>query len=154
MRTVLLLLAALGGGVTHAEAPSASDRFHLFNRCGPMDVVVENLTTDASEINLTKNSLQAAAESRLRAARLYSADAPPYLYLNVHVVGGAYSIELSYKRRVCHSAISQCGYAKTWDRGSTGAHGRNAGFIRSNVSRHMDQFLVEYLRVNEESCSI
>ena len=37
-------------------------------------------------------------------------------------------------------------------RGSTGTHGGDAGFILSAVSQHLDKFLVEYLRVNEENC--
>ena len=40
----------------------------------------------------------------------------------------------------------------TWQSGSTGTHGTDSSFILSNVSRHLDKFLAEYLRVNEEDC--
>ena len=153
MRTVLLLLAVLGGGLAHAEAPSAFDRFRLFNHCGPLDFVVEGLPTGASEIGLTESSLQAAVESRLRAARLFDEDVLPYLYLNVNVFGAAFSIDLRFNKTVDDVATDLRRQATTWQVGGTGTHGKNAGYIRSAVSEFMDQFLVEYLRVNEEACS-
>lgn len=39
-----------------------------------------------------------------------------------------------------------------WQIASFGTHGDDAGLIRSTVVEHMDQFLVEYLRVNQEAC--
>ena len=42
--------------------------------------------------------------------------------------------------------------ASTWHSGAVGTHGDDASYILSAVSRYMDRFLVEYLRVNEEAC--
>lgn len=127
--------------------------FQLFADCQPMDLVVENLNSYASEIDLTKESIQTAAESRLRSARLYvSSLASPYLYINVNVVDRAFSINLGYKKPV-YDPLSDSNYpATTWVTGSTGTHGGNASYILSSVSRYMDEFLVEFLRVNEEAC--
>ncbi len=146
--TVLLVSPA------HAQedAKSLLARFKLFNECKPMKLIVEGLHDDASKIGLTEVQLQAAAESRLRSARLYDAAETPYLYVQVNVVGPAYNISVEYNKVVFDLASGESSLAATWDRGSTGTHGREAGYILSSVSQHMDQFLVEYLRVNEEHC--
>lgn len=68
---------ALSVGAAHALI-SDLDRFELFNNCGPVSVSIEDLAPDAAKIGLTKDSLQAAVESRLRIARLYDpAYSPP-----------------------------------------------------------------------------
>ncbi len=153
---VLAVTAGLAVGAAHAEDISVEDRldrFELFNDCRPMYLLVEDLHSDADEIGLTEESLRAAVESRLRAARLYEGNlGAPYLYLNVGVVGQAHNISLQYKRWMCHSGSDLCGIATTWDTGGTGTHGDDAGYILSNVSRQMDAFLLKYLRVNEEAC--
>ena len=69
------LLAPAAAGQDAGIEPSIK-RFQLFNACRPMRLVVERLGDDATEIGLKKEALQAAAESRLRAARLYTARIP------------------------------------------------------------------------------
>lgn len=47
------------------------------------------------------------------------------------------------------------GLAITWKRTAAamiGAHDKNPGFVLSHISKIMDEFLVEYLRVNDEAC--
>ncbi len=129
------------------------ERFQLFADCQLMWLVVEDLDSDASDIGLTKASIQAAAESRLRSARLYASSLThPYLYINVNVVGGGYNIGLEYNKLVYDPLSDSNGMATTWRIGSTGTHGGTASYILSNVSQHMDKFLAEFLRVNEGSC--
>lgn len=53
-----------------AAVGQVRERFELFNACRPMRLVVEGLPDRAAAIGLTEQSLQAAAESRLRGARL------------------------------------------------------------------------------------
>ena len=79
-------------------------RFQLFSDCGPMRLVVEELDEDAANIGLTEGPIRAAAESRLRSARLYRAGADPYLYIQVTVAGGGFSAML----RAGRSCIMQC----------------------------------------------
>ena len=134
------------------DVESSVARFRLFNECKPMSLVVEKLNDYASTIGLTTDKLQVAVESRLRSARLYDTAEVPFLYVNVHVVDQAFSISVDYEKLVFDSVSGESNKAKTWTTGSTGMHGRNAGYILSSVSRHLDQFLVEYLRVNEEHC--
>lgn len=45
-------------------------------------------------------------------------------------------------------------FATTWLGGSVlGTHGGDASYIVSSLSQHLDQFLTEHLRVNEEACN-
>lgn len=150
----LLLALLLAPAAAGQDAKSDEHlRFELFNDCKPMDLVVERLHDDAGKIGLTKARLQAAAESRLRSARLYDSDAAAYLYMNVAVASPAFSIRLEYRKRVFDPASVKSGYAATWNTGSTGTHGGDAGYIVSALSEKLDRFLVEYLRVNESACS-
>lgn len=130
------------------------ERFRLFNACRPMILVVERLGDDAGKIGLAEENLQVAAESRLRAARLYTEDSEradfAYLYVNINVVGRAYSISVHFNKRVSDT-LGEFGTAITWTSGSTGTSG-NGSFIVSNLSQHLDRFLAAYLRVNEDAC--
>ena len=131
------------------------DRFRLFNTCRPMELTIEELVEDEVSIGLTEKALQAAAESRLRAARLYTKDNikahSASLYVNVKVVGQAFVVSVWYFKGVADE-FGVFSTAVTWYTGSTGTHGRNAGFILSSLSRHLDKFLADYLRVNEAAC--
>ena len=118
-----------------------------------MDIFVGSLDTGATKIGLTKGSIQAAVESRMRSARLYNPDGLHYLYVNVHVVGGAFSSRLKLKKYVLDYASDESYTAVTWENAVTGTHGRDSSYILSSISEQMDQFLVEFLRVNEEACA-
>ena len=75
MRRILALLPLVALLATMAVGPDAAsgwERFNLFNACRPMRLVIQDLDDDATEIGLTREMLKAAAESRLRAARLYT----------------------------------------------------------------------------------
>ena len=159
MRIRLIMAASLAVALVSSTAVGETSafeeqyaRFKLFADCGPMLLVVEELTEPAKKIGLTEEAIQAAAESRLRSARLYSAGADPYLYIQVNVVGGGFSVILKYKKLVSDPLSGEEMYAATWDTGSTGTHSGNPGFILSIASGLLDKFLVEYLRVNEEAC--
>ena len=147
---VALTLSFPASGETFEER---RNRFKLFAECRPMDLVVEGLPSHAAEIGLTKESIRAAAESRLRAARLFSPESEQYLYINVNVVGAAFSISVEYKKLV-YDPLSDLRFsAPTWGRRSTGTHGGQSNNILSILSKTLDQFLVEFLRVNEEACA-
>ena len=130
------------------------NRFRLFDHCRRMNLLVEELPTDALDIGLDEASIQAATESRLRSARLYSSEtnAHSYLYVNVNVVGRTFSASLEYKKMVTDLASEQTRPATTWDTGITGSHGGDGGYVLSALSGEMDRFLVSFLRVNEAAC--
>ena len=93
-----LLGILLTASTVQAQAVSDADRFELFNACRPMMLVVEELPSDAQTVGLTEERIQLAAESRLRAARLYteSREKANYasLYIGINVVGRAVDISV------------------------------------------------------------
>ncbi len=128
-------------------------RFRLLNRCGPVDLVVEGLPSAAAALNLRDEDIRTLGESRLRGARLFSDSAGPYLYINVNVVGRAFSADVEFYKWLNDPISGGNWPAKTWSSGSAGTAGASGGnFILQTLSRHVDRFLLEYLRVNEDYC--
>ena len=84
LAVTLITSTAVGETFTDEELYA---RFMLFAECKPMQLVVADISKDAAKIDLTKESIQAAAESRLRSARLYSTEADQYLFINTNVYG-------------------------------------------------------------------
>ena len=118
-----------------------------------MTLLVEGLPEDATTIGLTKDSIEVAVRSRLRAARLYTEDyAGAWLYVNVGVVGRAFGIETKYQKMVRDTATELEYTATTWDISTTGTHSRNSSYILATVAKYADKFIDEYLRVNEDAC--
>ena len=55
--------------------------------------------------------------------------------------------------KVLYDSVSDLSWAaKTWTGSTFGTHGGNAGHILQVLSEHLDEFILEYLRVNEEFC--
>ena len=127
--------------------------FALYTKCQLMNLVVEDLGRDAAKIGLTRAMIVAAAESRLRSARIFTDKlADSYLYINVNVVGPAVAIDFSFKKLLHDDLSGLNGFGHTWSRGKSGTHGGSEEIILSSVGNLMDEFLVEYLRVNEKAC--
>ena len=151
-----LALALACFGQTEEELTARMLQFRLYNACRPMQLDIQPLADDAAAIGLTKEDLQAAAESRLRAARLYTENIPESggatFSVSVNVVGLAFSLNVEYHKWVTDE-FNRLGTAITWIGGSTGQHGnRNKSFVLSSLSQHLDKFLATYLRVNEAAC--
>ena len=161
MRLIATTLLALLAG-SAASTPSAGqgiyDMFRLFTSCKPIGLVVEDLPQDAIQIGLTKNSIETLVRSRLRAARIYDPDAGesalgPYLYVNVNVVGPAFNAGLELRKKVSDPLSGWSFHAPTWEQGGAGTHGRaSSQFILGALSQYTDEFIDEYLRVNEKAC--
>ncbi len=129
--------------------------FELFLNCKPVSILVEELSDDAKRSRLTEETIIATAESRLRAARIYDNKmiSTPYLHITVTVVGNAFSINVTLNKYLFDDETSMLhGIAMTWTRGLTGTHTNDATFILSGLSRLMDLFIADYLRVNEVAC--
>ncbi|WP_420462034.1 hypothetical protein [Candidatus Palauibacter sp.] len=150
----LLLLPTPCGAQEDMEA--AADRFSLFTRCSSVQLAVATLPDDATDTGLTRDGIQRTARSRLRAARIYHGDevalGVPRLYIQVHVVGVAFSVRVVLSKAVYDPFSNLTLTGATWSRGSVGTHGGNAGYVRQVLSELMDLFIDEYLRVNAESC--
>ena len=116
MRKALALLLPV------ALLPSAAisqvlDRFELFSGCKPMQLVVEALPDDAAATNFTRVTLRGVAESRLRAARLYTeypeiADSA-FPDVNVNVVGRSHRVSVEYRKSV-RDLYGEVGAATNW----------------------------------------
>ena len=137
------------------------ERFQLYNACKPIDFVV--IIDGGSEpiAGITKESLQAAMESRLRVARMFDAKAANHVSYYVHVVSSpdserwTYQTELAFRKSVRDIESGQTRLASTWSRGHTGygpSGSRTEDRILAVLRGYMDEFLVEYLRVNEKAC--
>ena len=168
-----LVLAAPSGAV---EEVTWCDRFGLWNGCRPVDVLVVSLSEDAEKIGLRTEYIETTVRSRLRGARIYGGvprlDEPdwlgwkvrhgsygePSLHVDISVVSLAFDIEVEFRRfvkvqlTVPEGMDPLVGKATTWRTGSTGTHGRDASYILSWVSLHVDEFIDEYLRVNADAC--
>ena len=142
------------------------EMFLLGQPCGgKIGLMVENLDEDAEEISLTKESIEITVRSRLRSAKIYDALSGPYLYVRVHVVGAAVNVQIDFIQSVTKPPIidletEQEVYPQTtfstptWDTASTGTHGYDAGNILEFIAQHTDEFIDEYLRVNEKVCEL
>lgn len=132
-------------------------QFEIFVNCEPVYLTVEGFHNmpHAEKIGLTKTAIINAVESRLRSARVYTNDpANPYqLYINVTVLRSAFSVYIAFHKMLYDFRNRLDGFATTWYRGTTGIHGgQDGGYILSSVSSLIDEFLVEYFRVNEKAC--
>ncbi len=178
-RLVLPIAFALGvmlaGPLSAAEKVSSHDLFQLWNNCGPINMLVANLSADADKIGLRKEDIETTVRSRLRAARIYLVIPEPYLVAHVSVVGHAFSVDVEFKRTVRvpfrkappkvllnNLTVFQTsvpleylvplGHAATWEIGVTGTHGNSPEYILSSVAKFTDRFIDEYLRVNAVAC--
>ena len=152
---VLALVQIAASSSSWAEELSyeeRKERFEFFTACGPMNLVVEGLDKDAQSLGLSESRLTAAIESRLRSARLFSSDADRYLYLNVNVVGRAFSVTLKFNKRMRDLDSREISLSPSWDAGTTGTHGSGSQFVIDAAIAMFDRFLVDYLRVNEAEC--
>lgn len=131
--------------------------FALFNWCQPMKIVVENLGDEATRLRLTKDRLRSAAESRLRAANLHEEGGDDgdgsYLYVRVGVSRRAFVLDLQYRKLVTDLASEQMFAAPTWDEQVFGTHGGDVLTVTALLSELLDDFMADYLRVNEIACS-
>ena len=154
MARILLALALLGS-YGSARAQFDFELFNLYTDCDSMVLIVSFDPTEGNELQgLTHSVIGNAVESRLRSARLYR-DQPGYpsLIVSVSIVGGAFHGSLRLWKELYDPISGVSHAAPTWSNSSTGTHGSEASYVLSFLSQQIDEFLVEYLRVNEEACA-
>lgn len=158
MRTMIIGALMLASASVQAQDGTAQqyDRFRLYTSCAPLELVVESLHPSAADIRLTEGDIITTVRSRLRGARIYTAKntrlGDLYLYVNIAVVGLAFSISVQLKQTVLNPVLDTYGTATTWSTGSIGTHGTDAGYILQSLGQHADRFVDEYLAVNESAC--
>ena len=162
MRRFAIALVSVGLSVVApvwAKDVTEFDRFSLWNECKPLQLLVASTNQEATKLGLTRESVEIAARSRLRAARIYTAEKnyfpPTTIYVNAHVGRGNtffVSVELWKWLEDEINKISGFWRATTWDTYGFGTHGGNSTTIISIVSQRIDHLIDEYLRVNAAAC--
>ena len=154
-------LLALGGApagaqTSETERAARFERRVLSNGCGPMAVTIRS-----PEHPRLAAPVQDAAQSRLRAARIY-ADALTGQQQSALVVAielvpeygvGRYQVSVKYENPVIDPVT---GLTRTgWGRARFGVEDgvNDDPEILNTVSELLDQFLAAYLRVNAEACA-
>ena len=148
--------------VTQAEALAEAERvtadlLHLYAECGPVGLVV--YVQDGEEINLTKETVEIAARSRLRAARLYAAPlthAAGLLQISA-LIGPkdnhAFTYRVWFEKQKLDLMVGIRDWSSTgWSEWHFGTHGGNANFVLASITRNLDEFIDDYLRVNKDDC--
>lgn len=173
LTTSLLLLLVLfpiyaNAGVSSLNIPG-TERFSLYRGCKPIGLGVHFVPESFEKIGLTYQAIFNRAELKLRSARIYETILPPvppskgekakvdhiprdWLYISTfgNKYGFTIVVELQSWSTLPDYGIS--GPAITWNRVAGGTHGQSADFILSMISKLLDEFIVEYLRVNEKDC--
>ena len=148
--TLLVMFLFVPAFAQEPDYEAYLERFGLLNECRP--VVLDLILPDDAPRELAKRT-RVATESRLRSARLLSADARSLLRVHVNVVDRAFSVNISYVKLMRDLETGLVGLAGFWSRGSTGVYGGvDVGFIVSSVAEKVDEFLADYLRINDAAC--
>ena len=119
-----------------------------------IQVVLEDLSTEAIQIGLKTDSLKATCQLRLgHSGILITSDEKagvPYLYVAVIVRDLAFSVEISFRRTVKFEVRGETLYstAAMWDAGADGVHGKNPDNVVGAVDLKVDEFLKEFLKAN------
>jgi len=102
----------------------------------------------------TEDEVRRAVTSRLRLARLFNdQEEDLLLYVHVHVVGPAFSVNVELWKRLTDKLYSGLSFlASSWDTGYIGTHGDGSSYVISSLGQALDHFIDEYLRVNEKDC--
>ena len=98
--TFALALPLDGQEVTDRE------RFELFTECAPVNMIAPITGEEAEEIGLTEDRIRTMAESRLRAAGLWSEKLSTYLAVGVAVFQEAYAYKVTFTKWVYDSSGS------------------------------------------------
>ena len=138
------------------------DRFKLWAECNPvtLEVFVQQdekaKSIDADSID----AIEVAVRSRLRSARLFKEDDSPVsnlfqngalLNLSIHLFDSAHTIRLSLHKIVTDTISGENYIAPTWQISLLGMRAKKQDYI-DTASNLTDQFIDEYLRVNEPAC--
>ena len=128
----------------------------------PLWLLVGGLTDDAKAIDLARDPLRAATESRLGSAQLHVGPETklpknplrlPSLSVDAEVVGFACLAQLELEKNLIDPATGEESMsAGTRGSGRLGTQGKDAGYIVQLVAEELDKFLAKYLRVNEKDC--
>ena len=175
MTRAILFMAVIGVMAVSASATGTASKANralknaqgqnLYTECAPMGLLVDTLDREAWGMHdLRVEAITNTIESRLRSARIYAsideqAEDPrtrgreQSLYVDIRTGARVFLVELQLYRGVKDFGYGRPGFAVAWTQGAAGLHDGNAHVILGAVAARVDSFIVEYLRVNESSCS-
>ena len=136
------------------QTEADSKRFNLLHDCDPMSLWISLKDDDSTVSGLTKERLRIVAESRLRGARLYSKYPrfSPVLFVSAIVHKSLFSVGVRFRKGLYDPHSEQVDSVTTWEKESSRLYRLDVENIVAVLSMHLDEFIVEYLRVNEEAC--
>jgi len=113
-------------------------------------VLVEKLLEDETKIGLTQEEIQATAEMRLRREGIIIGNniTDPCLYINITVIGSAYSIRVEMREGATLTRIPIPFTVTTWYAESTGTHGGNSNSITIALQERLSGFVNDYYKAN------
>lgn len=129
--------------------------FNLWTSCALVYTGPPLVTDDVHELGLTYQSVWHAAESHLRSARIFEEDvqnADVQLDLQVAILGGAFVVRANLAKWLYDPLSSDIRRAYTWESLSFGTHSGRPEYLRSVLEDALDEFIVDYLRVNAPAC--
>ncbi len=148
--TLLFLLAFDARG----QSVEWMENFQLYTGCKDVSLLVERI--DPNDARLTETRVQTTVRSRLRGARIYTAEMVMnlyYLYVSVGVFRNAYSISVEFNKWLMDREFPELrGIAPTWSSSSIGTHSNDSGYILQNLGELVDTFIDQYLEINEDAC--
>ena len=135
----------------------ARDKFRLWTGCGPIGLRV--YVQNGNVVGLTKETIEITARDRLRNARIYEdpiGTADGILRISVLLMkeGDSTFAHMVWLEKLQFDKSSDLtSWSSTdWREWAFGTHAGNADFILSGISQNIDEFITDYLRVNEPAC--
>ena len=155
MRTILALLMLAAPCIAQTDDPELIKRFQLFANCRPMRVFVV-VALDRATFDDLESQMRAVVEKRMKAARLLATEHVPIPALYVEIDGWqgyAFNVKLAFRKWLYDPISNTTWLGAAWLSSGIGmTDGTNPDPIFTAVNRHMDLFLEQYMRVNQEAC--
>ena len=139
---------------------AARDMFDFFNACEGMAYHVSLSGKRSNDSALSESEIANAIESRLRAARIFEEDAQKAAksYFNVHLTlaGSAASLDIGFEKPgfvdpyFRHRILQVPRGMETWQKSWVVQGGFRSGDVLAQLSKYLDEFIVNYLRVNSD----
>ena len=163
-----VMAATLGPPISHSQAKElgllseaeARDLFALWNECRPISFELKfyNLAK-AKDLDLTRKEVNEMVRNRIRAARIYTEDYEPptgkRLEIGVRVgskANPAFSYLMIFVKQLKDEETGLNLDAASWLKEALEPHRGESAVILYHISQALDEFINEYLRVNESAC--
>ena len=149
---VSVVCACLSPVMPGSGIQTSDSNFYALKGIKAVFVLVEDLPQKAGEMGLTSEDLKAAVAEDLRGAGLsvpdYSTE-DPYLAISFHVVGEAFSIDVSLRENaVLRRDRKIACRAATWMKNVTGMHRGDPGVLLGGLRKAIELFLGDFREAN------